>query len=127
MIRIRDFIDKWAAWFVAAILLTSIVALVAYCSGRIGADQRNRLAIEQANTRIVEAVGDANTAAAEQRGGDQARAKVEDTALQEVIKNAPDVQVSDTRRRYYECVRMQSEARKAGRSAPAGCGPVLPR
>ena len=125
MTRLSLLMDRWGGWIAAGLMLLSIAGLLAYCSGRTGADTRNKLAVERANSKTLEAVGDANTAAAEARGEEAARAKAEDDAIREVIKNATDAPISDARRSYYECVRLQSEARKAGRAAPAGCGPIL--
>lgn len=60
---------------------------------------------------------DAN--AAETRRADDARLSTESIQLNEVVTHAEPAPLSDARRRYYDCLRVQQAARAAGRPAPA--------
>lgn len=62
----------------------------------------------------------ADSNAAVTRRADDTRLSTESVQLNEVIANAPlPDQPSDARRRYYECVRLQQQQRKAGGPVPA--------
>ena len=60
---------------------------------------------------------DAN--AAETRRADDARLSAESFQLNEVVTHAEPAPLSDARRNYYSCLRVQQAARAAGRPAPA--------
>ena len=60
---------------------------------------------------------DAN--AAETRRADDARLSAETYQLNEVVTHAEPAPLSDARRNYYSCLRVQQAARAAGRPAPA--------
>lgn len=70
---------------------------------------------------LAEGARAADGNAAETRRADDARLSTESVQLNEVIAHAPLAPVSDARRAYYDCLRLQQAARASGRPAPAAC------
>lgn len=72
------------------------------------------------NVKAMEQARAADTAAGDERRADDSRVIVENIELERTIQNAPDKNrpVSDARRAYLRCVRLQQQARAAGQPAP---------
>ncbi|WP_303763476.1 hypothetical protein [Sphingobium yanoikuyae] len=82
---------------------------------------RRVIAAHDAGSAAVQARADraADAAAAATRRTDDARLKAEADALQKVTDNAIKSDIGAARRAYYDCARLQQQARSAGRLAPA--------
>ncbi len=61
----------------------------------------------------------ADGVAADTRRTDDARTAAETQTLEKVIYHAPSAPISDARRSYYDCLRVQQNARAARNPAPA--------
>ncbi len=82
---------------------------------------RRVIAAHNAGTAAVQAQADraADAAAATTRRTDDARLQAEAAALEKVTHDAIKTNIAAARRAYYDCVRLQQQARSAGRLAPA--------
>ena len=115
MLAIKAFFKSaWPFMLAAAV---GLILLLTYCegkkSGRAGADQ----AREQGNVEALENKGKADTKAGETRTTDAVRAQVERQELEETVNEARS-EGRDPRAAYYECVRLQQQARAGRRPAP---------
>ena len=115
MLAIKAFFKSaWPFMLAAAV---GLILLLTYCegkkSGRAGAD----LAREQGNVEALENKGKADTKAGETRTTDAVRAQVERQDLEETVNEARS-EGRDPRAAYYECVRLQQQARAGRRPAP---------
>lgn len=115
MLAIKAFFKSaWPFMLAAAV---GLILLLTYCegkkSGRAGAD----LAREQGNVEALENKGKADTKAGETRTTDAVRAQVERQELEETVNEARS-EGRDPRAAYYECVRLQQQARAGRRPAP---------
>ena len=115
MLAIKAFFKSaWPFMLAAAV---GLILLLTYCegkkSGRAGAD----LAREQGNVEALENKGKADTKAGETRTTDAVRAQVERQELEETVDEARS-EGRDPRAAYYECVRLQQQARAGRRPAP---------
>ena len=115
MLAIKAFFKSaWPFMLAAAV---GLILLLTYCegkkSGRAGAD----LAREQGNVEALENKGKADTKAGETRTTDAVRAQVERQEREETVNEARS-EGRDPRAAYYECVRLQQQARAGRRPAP---------
>ena len=115
MLAIKAFFKS--AWPFMLADAVGLILLLTYCegkkSGRAGAD----LAREQGNVEALENKGKADTKAGETRTTDAVRAQVERQELEETVNEARS-EGRDPRAAYYECVRLQQQARAGRRPAP---------
>ncbi len=102
------------------IALVVIGVLVAGIGGCVAKRAYDRSVVEDArqtdNAEAAAGAAKADANAADRRLDDAVRSEVERRELEEVT-NVPNV--NDARRAYYRCVRLQQQAREAGRPAPA--------
>lgn len=109
--------DRWARGIAIGFLIALVI--MALWIGKIAwersviARHDNAVALEQARE---DRAADAGAAAARRR--DDARLATEKSALEKVTAHASD-DAGAARRAYYECVRLQQQARRDGRVPPA--------
>ena len=114
------------ARFARAIVWGAIIASLIGCLAlaKCGYDRRTIAAHDTArDLELSDGARAADGNAATARVEDTARLSTESVSLNEVIANAPPppepASLSDARRAYYECIRVQQAARASGRPAPA--------
>ena len=108
--------------FARAAVIAALVVIAALAAVAVKKGYDTRLIGQHDNAVAATVTKRARTAdngAAVQRRADDARANTEATQIEKVIHDAPSTPVSDARRRYYECVRLQQAARAARNPAPA--------
>ncbi|RSU57214.1 hypothetical protein [Sphingobium yanoikuyae] len=103
-----------------AIGLVLILLIIGVWIAKLIYDRRV-IANHEAGSAAVQAQADraADAAAATVRRTDDARLQAEAEALEKVTENAIKSDIGAARRAYYDCVRLQQQARSAGRLAPA--------
>lgn len=72
----------------------------------------------EGNAKVQTNTNAANEKSSDQRATDTARQQIEQQEVKEAIEDAK-ANGRDPRAAYYECIRLQQQARKAGRPAPA--------
>lgn len=107
---------------IAAIALLVVALLLALWVAKQIYD-RNLVARHVATDAVVQSQADraADAQVATQRRADDARLRVEAQELERVTADEMDatLEISDARRRYYDCVRVQQQARARGDLTPA--------
>ena len=107
---------------IAAIALLVVALLLALWVAKQIYD-RNLVARHVATDAVVQSQADraADAQVATQRRADDARLRVEAQELERVTADEMDatLEISDARRRYYDCVRVQQQARARGDFTPA--------
>lgn len=102
------------------IALVVLGILVLFVGGCVAKRAYDRGVVDDArlkdNLEAVEGQAEADAVAADARLDDAVRALDEQREIEEVIADATDP--ADARRAYYRCVRLQQQARAAGRPAP---------
>lgn len=106
------------AWPFLLAAAVGLVLLLTYCEGKRSGRARADLARERGNVEALEDKGKADANASAARTDSAVRAQAERRELEETIDEARS-QGRDPRAAYYECVRLQQQARAAGRPAPA--------
>ena len=71
----------------------------------------------KSNEKVIKTTGAANSNAAEARAGDQVRTASEQAQVEKAISDAKH-EGRDPRAAYYDCVRLQQQARAAGDPTP---------
>lgn len=107
---------------IAAIALLVVALLLALWVAKQIYD-RNLVARHVATDAVVQSQADraADAQAATRRRADDARLRVEAQELERVTADEMDatLEIGDARRRYYDCVRVQQQARARGDFTPA--------
>ncbi len=102
---------------IALVVLGVLVLAIGGCVAKRAYD---RGVVEDArlkdNLEAVEGKAEADSGAAVSRQNDAMRSLEEQREIEEAIADATDP--ADARRAYYRCVRLQQQARAAGRPAP---------
>jgi hypothetical protein len=98
----------------------AIAAIALLATGKCAYDRSIVSALD--DRRDAELAGPARRAddqAATERRAEDSRTVQEVQQIEKVIKDAPHAPLSDARRDYYRCVRLQQQARAAGDPPPA--------
>lgn len=109
--------DRWARRIAIGFVIALVI--IALWIGKI-AWERSVIARHDGAVALDQARDDraADAGAATARRSDDARIAHEKSALEKVTAHAPD-DAGAARRAYYECVRLQQQARRDGRVPPA--------
>lgn len=118
LLAVRGFLTKAWPFILAAGCI--ILLIVVYRAGGSAEEAENERDQAKASVEALEQKGAADTNAAAARTQSAVRLETERAELQEAVTDA-QVQGRDPRAAFYECVRLQQAARKAGRPAPP-CG-----
>lgn len=115
-LAVKGFMKAWWPFLLAAAV--AIILLVVYLEGKSAGTSNADRARLKGNVKALEKKNKADAGAATSRVQDATRTVIEERELKEAIDEAKS-QGRDPRAAYYECVRVQQRARKAGNPAPA--------
>ena len=110
--------ERWARKAAIALLIAAAILLL--WLGKLAYDRAlvtRHDATQAAETATADRAADAK--AATQRRADDARLQAEAAELEKVTHNAASTDPLGPRRAYYDCVRLQQQARELGRLTPA--------